>query len=197
MNDTLEKNDAHKIPVQYPSPKEGKVWYIPHHGIYHAKKAKKIRVVFNCSAKFGGISLNDKLLQGPDLANSLIGVLTRFRKEQAAFMGDIEGMFHQVRVNEDHRHYLRFLWWPSGDLTKDLEEYQMNVHLFRAISSPSCANYALRRTADDFEHEEGNRAANVLRKNFYVDDCLKSEPTDCNGMYQRHSHLCKRWFSSH
>ena len=122
--------------------------------------------------------MNDKLLQGPDLTNSLIGVLTRFREEQAAFMGDIEGMFHQVRVNEDHREYLRFLWWPDGDLSRDLEEYQMNVHLFGAISSPSCANYALRKTADDFEHEVGNQVANVLRKNFYVDDCLKSEQTE-------------------
>jgi hypothetical protein len=46
----------------------------------------------------------------------------------------------------------------------------MNVHLFGAISSPSCSNYALRRTADKFEEEEGTEAANVLKKNFYVDD---------------------------
>ena len=31
----------------------------------------------------------------------------------------------------------------------------MNVHLFGAISSTSCVNYALRKTAGNFEHEEG------------------------------------------
>ncbi len=108
------------------------------------------------------------------MTNSLIGVLTRFREEQTAFMGDIEGMFHQVRVDEEHRDFLCFLWWPDSNLTKDLEEYQMNG----AISSLSCANYALRRAANDFQSEAGKEAADVLRKNFYVDDCLKSEPTE-------------------
>jgi hypothetical protein len=168
MHDIFDKNYARKIPSTLPPPRQGQVWYLPHHGIYHAKKPRKIRVVFDCSAKFEGTSLNDKLLQGPDMTNSLIGVLTRFREEQAAFMGDIKGMFHQVRVDEEHRDFLRFLWWPDGDLTKDLKEYQMNVHLFGAISSPSCANYALRRAANDFESEEGKEAADVLRKNLYV-----------------------------
>ena len=48
--------------------------YIPHHGIYHPKK-NKIRVVFDCSARFKGTSLNDHLLSGPDLTNNLMGVL--------------------------------------------------------------------------------------------------------------------------
>ena len=30
----------------------GKTWYIPHHGIYHPKKPGKLRVVFDCSAKY-------------------------------------------------------------------------------------------------------------------------------------------------
>ncbi|XP_028413661.1 uncharacterized protein LOC114536517 [Dendronephthya gigantea] len=54
----------------------------------------------------------------------------------------------------------------------------MNVHLFGAISSPSCSNYALRKTADDFEEKESAEVANVLRKNFYVDDCLRSEKSE-------------------
>lgn len=58
-----------------------RIWYIPHHGVYHPKK-RKLRVVFDCSASYQGTSLNDKLLQGPDLTNSLIGVLTRLRREK-------------------------------------------------------------------------------------------------------------------
>ena len=57
-------------------------------------------MVFDCSARFGGTSLNDKLLQGLDLTNRLVGVLTRFREEPIAFMGDIDAMFHHVRVPE-------------------------------------------------------------------------------------------------
>ena len=65
-------------------------WYIPHHGIYNSNKPGKIRVVFDCSAKYQGTSLNDNLLQGPDLTNGLIGVLARFRKETIAIMCNIE-----------------------------------------------------------------------------------------------------------
>ena len=137
MSSIIAKGLAWKVPSHLIPAKTVQVWYIPHHGVYHAKKPNKIRVVFDCSARFGGTSLNDKLLQGPDLTNRLVGVLTRFREEPIAFMGDIDAMFHQVRVPERQRGFLRFLWWPDGDLTQDLEEYQMNVHLFGAVSSPS------------------------------------------------------------
>ena len=177
MNSIIAKGFARKVPPNRLFAKTGQVWYIPHHGVYHAKKPNKIRVVFDCGARFGGTSLNDQLLQGPDLTNRLVGVLTRFRQGPIAFMGDINAMFHQVRVPEGQRDLLRFLWWPDGDLTQNLEEYQMNVHLF-GVSSPSCSNFVLRRAADDAEKVVGSETANVLRKNFYVDDCLHTEETE-------------------
>ena len=84
-------------------------------------------------------------------------------------MGDIDAMFHQVRVPDTQRHFLRFFWWPNGNLDGDLAEYKMNVHLFGAVSSPSCSNFVLRRAADDAEEYVGSETAEVLRKNFYVD----------------------------
>ena len=53
----------------------------------------------------------------------------------------------------------------------------MCVHSFGAVSSGSCANYALQRTADDNETKLGSEAANTLRRDFYVDDNLKSFET--------------------
>ena len=55
---------------------------------------KKIRVVFDCSARFNGVSLNKSLMSGPDLTNQIVGVITRFREESVVIMGDIEAMFH-------------------------------------------------------------------------------------------------------
>jgi hypothetical protein len=101
-------------------------------------------VVFDCSAKYRGTSLNDQLLQGPYLTNSLIGVLIRFRKGKIAFISDSEAMFHQVLVRPSDCDALRFLWWPNGNLDKPPEEFQMKEHLFGGASSLSCANFALR-----------------------------------------------------
>ena len=78
------------------SPEDGDTCHIPHHGVYHPHKPGKIRVVFECSAKFVGLSLNSMLYKGPDLRNSLVGVLTRFREDRVAVMADIESIFYQV-----------------------------------------------------------------------------------------------------
>ena len=53
-------------------------------------------------------------------------------------------------------------------------EFRMKVHLFGAVSSPGCANFTLKRTADDFEEVFGREPAEFLRDDFYVDDGLKS-----------------------
>ena len=74
------------------SPIDDQVWYLPNHGIYHPSKPNKIKVLFDCSAEYIGRCLNKELLPGPDLANQLIGVLLRFRKDSVAFIGDIEKM---------------------------------------------------------------------------------------------------------
>ena len=176
MSDLINKGYARKAELRNSDnvADGGRVWYIPHHGVYHPQKPDKIRVVFDCSCKYLGSSLNSALIQGPDLTNSLIGVLIRFRQEPVAVMADIEAMFYQVRVPETQLDFLRFVWWPDGDLNSDLEDYQMTVHLFGAVSSPSCANFALRKTAFDNESDWGKAAAETLVNNFYVDDMLKS-----------------------
>lgn len=155
----------------------GKVWYIPHHGVHHPTKGK-LRVVFDCGAIYKGTSLNQQLLQGPDLSNSLIGALIRFRKEPVAFMVDIQAMFHQVRVPDKHMNFLRFLWWPKGNTDQEPAEYRMRVHLFGAVSSPSCANYALRRTAEDNASEYPPEVISTVNHNFYVDESLKSAASE-------------------
>ena len=133
MEDLLEKGYATSAP---PVSTPGKTWYLPHHAVVHPAKPGKVRVVFDCSAKYRGLSLNDQLLQGPDLTNPLVGVLTRFRQEPIAIMSDIEAMFHQVRVRSDDCDALRFLWWQKGDLNSRPQEYKMRVHLFGGVSSP-------------------------------------------------------------
>ena len=96
----------------------------------HPLKPGRVRIVFEFAATYSGTSLNQQLLQDPDLTNSLVGVWIRFCQEPIAMAADIESMFHQVYVDPQDRHPLRFLWRPDEDLQKDLEEYCMMKHLF-------------------------------------------------------------------
>ena len=188
MNEMLEKGYATKS-----SDEISNSWYIPHHGVYHPRKPNKVRVVFDCSAHHMNTSLNKSLLSGPDLTNSLVGVLLRFRQESIAIMADIESMFYQVKVPEQQQNYLRYLWWPDGDTSKSPEDYQMTVHLFGATSSPSCANFALRQAASDYSSVYGKEAASTLTNNFYVDDMLKSvkDPQTAIKLIKSVKEMCK------
>ncbi|XP_026005436.1 uncharacterized protein LOC113010547 [Astatotilapia calliptera] len=152
-------------------------WYLPSFGVYHPRKPGQIRVVFDSSAPYLGISLNDVLLTGPDLNNTLLGVLMRFRHEQVAITADIEQMFHSFVVREDHRNFLRFLWFKDNDITKEVVEYRMRVHVFGNRPSPAVATYGLRRAALHGEGEFGEGAKEFIHRNFYVDDALKSLPS--------------------
>ena len=172
ISQCAERGPVDRLEVQH-----GKVNYVPHIGVYHPKKPEQIRVVFDCSAQWNGVSLNDYLLQGPDFMNDLLGILCRFRQESVAFMTDIKSMFHQSVVAEEHRDLLRFFWWLDGDPSKKVVEYRMKVHLFGASNFPGCANFGLRQAADDGEEEFGAEVAAFIRKDFYVDGGLKSVPS--------------------
>jgi len=171
MNDLIAKGYAEKATN---TPDTGNVWYLPHHSVTNVNKPDKVRIVFDCSAKCSGTSLNENVFQGPDMMNKLIGVLLRFREEQVAFMADIEAMFHQVNVSVQDRDFLRFLWWPEGDLNMEPLTYRMTVHLFGGIWSPSCCNYVLRHAVEEHRMAYSEEVIKTVMRNFYVDDCLKS-----------------------
>jgi hypothetical protein len=212
IDDLLVNSYAERVTELQIERNDGKVWYLPHHGVYHPKKPDKLRVVFDCAARFAGTSLNDRLLQGPNLTSSLVGVLLRFRLEYVAIIrlvpyvrawrgfesgrklcsftletlcylpiaitADIQSMFHQVRVPDYCRDLLRFLWWPDGNFNENPVEYRMAVHLFGAASSPSCANYALRKTAIDNRQKYDKDVTHSVEHNYYVDDYMKSVESD-------------------
>lgn len=172
MDQLIQKHHAEVAP---PISSDEECWYLPLFGVYHPKKPKKIRLVFDSSSKCEGQSLNDVLLSGPDLTNSLLGVLMRFRREEVAIMADVEQMFYCFRVNPAHRNFLRFLWHEDNDVNKPLIEYRMTVHVFGNSPSPAIATYGMRRTVKEVEHIYGTDVTHYIERDFYVDDGLTSQ----------------------
>ena len=84
----------------------------------------------------------------------------RFREHKYGVSADIEGMFMQVGLLESDQHSLRLSW--RADPTSDVSVFQYTRHIFGAKDFPTCANYALRRTAVDNQDRYPEAAYAVL-----------------------------------
>jgi hypothetical protein len=171
MNGYIEKGFARILTSEEAKVVTDKTWYLPHHSVINPKKPNKVRVVFDAAASLQGLSLNSQLVTGPDLLNSLFGVLVRFRLKPVALVADVADMFYQVHVPENDSEALRFLWKEDFTVPGQPDEYKMQVHIFGAADSPCCCNYALRRAALDHEDKD-QLAVNTILRNFYVDDLV-------------------------
>ena len=178
MAKILKTGAAEKAP---PLDINSNCWYLPLFGVYHPKK-RKVRGVFDSSAKFQGESLNDKMYSGPDLVNSLIGILLRFRQNEFTIMGDVEQMFYQFEVDEKHRNYLRFFWYDQNDFSQPLVEYRMTKHVFGNSPSPAVATYGLRRSVEN----SPDSVKEFVQNDFYVDDGIKSLPNRSQAIQLMH-----------
>ena len=146
-------------------------WYVPHHPVLNPNKPGKVRRILNGASRFHGNSLNNSLLVGPDLLQRLLFVLMRFREHKYAISADIEGMFMQVGLLESDQRSLRFLWRDNPK--SDVSVFQYTRHIFGAKDSPTCADYALRRTVVDNQDRYPDAAYTVLN-NFYMENYLGS-----------------------
>ena len=149
-------------------------WYIPHHGVEHVNKPGKVRMVFDATAQSEGHSLNSNLFSGPDLLNSLLGVLLRFRKHKIAVVSDIEAMFCQVRLKHKDTDAHRFLWKDDPKSDEPPDHYKLLVHIFGVTNSPCIATYALQRAAKEKADVFSSEVVETVLRDFYCDDLLKS-----------------------
>ena len=122
------------------------------------------------SRRSGGSSVSSKVKTAARSAE-----LARLKLEQAERRAKAKEkqMFNQVKVSPEDQDAFRFLWW-SGSLYKPPDEYVMTVHVFGATDSPSCANYCLKRTAEDNKSEFDNLVVDTVLRHFYVDDMLRA-----------------------
>ena len=166
MQKMLERQYASSVPDNEVTTTPGRVWYLWHFDVYHPKKPDQVRLVFDCSALYNSQSLNKNVLQGPDQLNSLIGLLTRFRKEDVALLCDVEQMFHSFHVTPSHRDFLHFLWFEKNDLDGAISEFRISVHLFEVVSSPAVGNYSLHKTAETGHAEFGDKAVDFCARTY-------------------------------
>lgn len=138
MTEYIEKGYLKKLTKIESNESSPRLWYLPHFGVIHPNKPSKLRIVFDAASKSNGVSLNDNLLTGPDLYNSLLKILMNFRIHKIGFVGDIKEMFLQIMMNKDDRFAQRVLWrGMNRDNVPDV--YELQVLFFGANCSPCIA----------------------------------------------------------
>lgn len=154
-----------------------KSYYLPHHSIYkETSTTTKLRVVFDGSAKSKtGISLNENLLAGPQIQQTLQETLQRFRFHKFVLTADLEKMFRQILVKQSDTEFQRILW--RNEITDPVEEYRLLTVTYGTTSAPFLATRVLKQIAID-NREIYPVAAKIIERDFYVDDLM----TGCDTM---------------
>jgi len=180
-------------------------WVMPTLFVTRPDKPGKVRVCQDAKAKVKGVSLNDNLLTGPDLANSLLGILFRFRRHKVVVSADIKEFYHNVFVDDDDVQVNRFWWYEDEEMTKKAL-FEVRVHIMGETSSATVAAFTLQNHAESIRGSAPIEVIEQILKSFYVDDFLSSFPnvetarkmrTDLTAALKRGGlDLCK-WKSTH
>lgn len=170
MESFINKGYAKKLTDSESLKQTPKTWYLPHFGVL---KKNKLRIVLDAASKSNGICLNDALLKGPDLFNSMLGILWNFRQRRIGFAADIQEMFPQIRIISQDHSSQRFLWRESKNKYQQPDTYEIVTMMFGTVCSPSSAQEVRNRNAEEFRTECPN-AVNAIQKKHYMDDYLDS-----------------------
>ncbi|XP_038106708.1 uncharacterized protein LOC119766311 [Culex quinquefasciatus] len=146
-------------------------YYLPHLAVLRPESTTtKLRTVFDASCKScSGLSLNDVLLAGPTIQDTLLSIVLRFRMHAFVVTGDIEKMYRQILVHTADQPLQRILW--RGNRTEPLKTYQLLTVTYGTNCAPFLATRVLQQLAED-EKARFPLAAPVVRKDLYMDDLL-------------------------
>ena len=142
IQDDIEKGYMKKLSEEEVQCDSKVIWYLPHRFVINPKKPDRLRRAYDASAKFMAQSLNDKIYTGPDLLLSLFGVFLRFCEGRIAMAADVKEMYHMLRLPDNDKLAMRFLWRDSPE--EEPSMYQFERTVFGEVSAPSRANYTMR-----------------------------------------------------
>ena len=150
----------------------GTITYLPHREVVRKDKSStKVRVVFDASIKRNeNASLNEVLYKAPCLNPELYKLLLKFRVHPIGIVADIEKAYLQISVVEEHRDFLRFLYYD--DIYKTIPHivpYRFCRVIFGATCSQFLLNGTIRKHAEKFDEMDPEFVRKV-KGDFYVDD---------------------------
>ena len=127
-----------------------------------------MRAVFDASARVSdGPSLNECLYPGPNLLPKIFDILLRFRTNKFGLISDIKQAFLNIEINQQHREFLRFLWYD------DVEKLDAKIIIIRFLrvvfGVTSSPNGTIRHHCRNYSEAEQALLERFL-EDLYVDD---------------------------
>ena len=173
VHDMVQRGAAVKLSKTAMEEWKGPVWYINHLMAPNPHSSSTpVRIVWDSSQEFQGVSMNSILLKGPDVLNPIRAVLLRFREGEHAAIGDISKMYNSVWLEEREMHLHRFLWRDSPD--EDIMDYAV-VRVNMGDRPAGCiSQVAMRETANLPQFSDMVDEKDVIENNAYVDDLFCS-----------------------
>lgn len=153
---------------------------------------KKFRIVFDASCKTDrGLSLNETQLVGEKLQDNVFELIMRFRTHRIGITADIQKRYLQIGIHPHQWDLQRVIWRPHP--LAELKEYWLTVVIFGMASAPHCAVRAMQQCAED-ENEQFPRAAQIVKRDFYMDDCLTGadDKTEAKNLCQELTKMLQR-----
>ena len=164
----MDQLDKNMIETCEPTKITNKIHYLPHREVIREDKTStKLRIVYDASSKLSKFasSLNDYLYKGHSLSQLMLDVLLRFWLHRTAFVCDLQKAFLQIRMNENDRNVLRFLWFKDPFV----EDPEIIMYRFACVLfGLNCAPFLLNGT---IKHHLSNRISGAGRENTKIILC--------------------------
>ncbi|XP_023314005.1 uncharacterized protein LOC111693517 [Trichogramma pretiosum] len=178
-------------------------YYLPHHAVIkESSETTKVRVVFDASAKTTtGISLNDTLMIGPTIQNTIFEQILKFRIHRIVVTADIAKMYRQILIHPEDRKFQKIFWFHDVKI----KAFQLNTLTFGTAAAPFLAIRTMHQLARDEAHDFP-LASKLLQRDFYFDDFVSGANSieeiltiqkERISLLGRGGFLIRQWASNH
>ena len=137
------------------------------------------------------LTLQVSMNTGPSLLPTVIDILLRFRFHRVALVADIEKAFHMLRISEQDKDSLRFLW-VNDPYSEDPEllVFRFLPVIFGLNCSPFILGASLNHHIRKYELEDPT-FVRALLESLYVDDMISGD-NEVNSAFELYmkSKLC-------
>lgn len=143
-------------------------YFLCHHAVLkECSESTKLRVVFNGSEPTSsGYSVNDILLKGPHVQDSLFSILVRARQYQYVLTGDIDKFYRQVNITKIADRDLQLILWREEE-SEPLKTLQLNTLTYGTASASYLSTRCLWQVGEECDDP---MIKDIIQHDFYVDD---------------------------